>query len=228
MLVGDTNIYNELNVGKCFLSIDLKKANFQALHNFNPEIVMGCDNYEDLMDYFGGDDYFKHSKYTRQVIFGKLNPKRTIQYEKYLIKQLFQESKNEILKFLYDNTKLVSVKTDELIFHITDENIISKINLTDLKKEIKNNNNLDVHVEIFTLYRIVSENHNNVIVDGYKKVFYNDKNRYDLKNVSSIFFPQIYSFANGLEINEYDLYFNAEGQVAKFCNPLKLIGIYNK
>jgi hypothetical protein len=50
-------------------------------------------------------------------------------------------------------------------------------------------------------------------------------NRKDLKNVSSIFFPQIYAFANNLEINDMDLYFRAEDQTAMFLQPLKLVRV---
>ena len=226
--VGDLNIYNNSNTGKTFISIDLKKANFQALKNFNPEIVMNCESYDGLIEYFGGDDYFKKSKYTRQVIFGKLNPKRTIQYEKYLISTIFTHTQNHLFKYLYDNTELVTVKSDEIIFKISGD-MIEKINqdfLNMLKDEIKINNNLDVSIDAFYLSRIVCENHNGSIVDGYCKYYYLYPDyKCELKNVSSIFFPQIYAFYKGFELTDNDLYFRAEEQVAKFCNPLKLIGV---
>jgi hypothetical protein len=80
-------------------------------------------------------------------------------------------------------------------------------------------------VEAFKLSRIVCENHNGNTVDGYVRTFYLDDNRKDLKNVSSIFFPQIYAFANNLEINDMDLYFRAEDQTAMFLQPLKLVRV---
>lgn len=226
--VGDHNIYNGSNVGKFFISIDLKKANFQALKWFDKDIVLGAETYEELMDKFGGDDYFKKSKYTRQVIFGKLNPKRTIYFEKYLIGTIFTHPGNNLFRGLYNNTNLVTVKSDEIVFEIDTLTMIPKFDknfLSFLKDEIKENTGLDVSVEAFKLSRIVCENHNGNIVDGYIRTFYLDNNRQDLKNVSSIFFPQIYALANGLEITDKDLYFRAEDQIAKFCNPLTLIGI---
>ena len=70
------------------------------------------------MEKFGGDDYFKKSKYTRQVIFGKLNPKRTIYFEKYLIGTIFSHPENRLFRYLYDNTQLIIVKSDEIVFEI--------------------------------------------------------------------------------------------------------------
>ena len=229
--VGDYNIYNGDNVGRFFISIDLKKANFQTLKWFDKNIVCGAETYDELMDKFGGDDYFKKSKYTRQVIFGKLNPKKTITLEKYLIGKIFSHPDNHLFKCLYDKTTLVTVKSDEIVFEIEELDMIPKFDknfLAFLKDEIKQNNGLDVSVEAFHLSRIVCENHNGNIVDGYIRNFYLDKDRKDLKSVSSIFFPQIYAYANGLEITDMDLYFRAEDQTAKFCHPLKLIEIQGR
>ena len=225
--VGDLNIYNASNTGKIFLSIDLKKANFQALHDFNSCIVFNCKSYEELVALFGGDDYLKKSKYTRQVIFGKLNPKRTIQYEKYLIGTIFSNEKNHLFKYLYENSKLITVKSDEIIFDITNvlEDKIDCNFLEMLKDEIKKNNNLDVSVKAFHLSRLVFENHSGNIIDAYVRYFYLEPEySAELKNVSSIFFPQIYTHFKGLEPNENDLYFKAENQIAKFIYPLKYIG----
>ena len=39
--VSKNNVYNGENIGKNFLSVDLSKANFQALKYVNPDIVLG-------------------------------------------------------------------------------------------------------------------------------------------------------------------------------------------
>lgn len=224
--VGDLNIYNCSNVGHKFVSIDLKKANFQTLRHIDPEIVFGCKTYEDLMDKFGGDEYFKKSKYTRQVIFGKLNPKRTIHFEKRLMCDIFFDVNNDCFRELCDNTTLVTVKSDEIVFRLDKPDFEVTLEFLErVKSEIWLNHGLDVRVEAFHLGRIVCENHNGNTVDGYIRDFYLEDGRYDLKNVSSIFFPQIYAFMKGYELTEEDLVFRAEDQIAKFLNPLKLIKI---
>ena len=76
--VSSNNIYNQENIGSFFISIDLKKANFQVLKKIDKEIVMDADTYEDFIGKFTDSEYIKNSKYTRQVVFAKLNPKRHI------------------------------------------------------------------------------------------------------------------------------------------------------
>lgn len=221
--VRDLNIYNNENTGGIFVSIDLKKANFQALRYIDPEIVFGCETYEELMEMFGGDDYFKKSKYTRQVIFGKLNPKRTITVEKYLMYSICEDERNVNFRQLIENTELVTIKSDEIIFRVDPQKFeVTSGLLTSVMKEIKENNGLDVRAEVFKLERIVCTNHNGTTVDGYIRRFYLDGKRYDLKNVSSIFFPQVYAFCKGRPLlSDYDLVFRAEDQIAKFLHPLE-------
>ena len=78
------DIFKETFDGKVFLSIDMKKGNFTALHHYNPAIVGNKDTYEKFLGIFTDKEYFKDSKYIRQVVFGNVNPKRQVTYEKYL------------------------------------------------------------------------------------------------------------------------------------------------
>lgn len=77
---GKDNVFNEGNVGKYFISIDLKKANFQAMKYYNKDLVLGFNTYEEFMHNFTNLEYMIKSKYTRQVIFGNLNPKKQLKY----------------------------------------------------------------------------------------------------------------------------------------------------
>ena len=87
--VSKNNVYNGENIGKKFLSVDLSKANFQALRYVNPDIVLGAETYKDFISKFTNLDYVAMSKYSRQVIFGKLNVDRQITVEKYLINKIY-------------------------------------------------------------------------------------------------------------------------------------------
>ena len=89
---GDT--YKDKNIGKSFLSIDMKKANFNALVHygnetgkpFAPGLTQDIDkNWSQFMAMFTNIPYFATSKYIRQVVFGNCNPKRVIAYETYLM-----------------------------------------------------------------------------------------------------------------------------------------------
>ena len=55
----------------------------------DPEIVLNADTYQDFIKKFADSDYIAESKYCRQVIWGKLNPKRHITVEKYMIDKVY-------------------------------------------------------------------------------------------------------------------------------------------
>lgn len=222
----DLNIYNQSSVGKTFISIDLKKANFQALKWVNPDIVLDSDTYEDLIDSWGYDsEYMRTSKYTRQVIFGKLNPKRTITVEKYIMSKVYDVVMNDKVNFIneYDAT-LVAFKSDELIFEVSAENpVIGSEPLFKYLKQIINDKvGVDVHIDLFKVGRIECKNSNDITVDCYIRTNLLTGEE-KLKSASQIFYPQLYKIWKGMEIIDKDLVFMAEGQPAKFLNSLKVI-----
>ena len=208
----DINIYNQSSVGKTFLSIDLKKANFQALRKVG--VVKG-KTYEDFLSQWTDSEYFKKSKYTRQVIFGKLNPKRTIAVEKYIM----QEIKKWFESYKFKGLKLVAFKADELIYEITETN--PKGWEEHLEYEM---NSVDIRVEIFTIGRIECKNHNDITVDCYIRKCHTTGEE-TLKSASQIFYPQLYKIWKGQNISLIDQTFLAEGQLATFEYPLELVKI---
>ena len=123
--VSSNNIYNYENIGKRFLSVDLKRANYQTLNYVNKDILLQTSSYEEFIEKFTDIYYIKESKYTRQVIFGKLNPKRTITVEKY-ITNLIREKLN--LEF-----DLVSMSNDELVYNIP---LDSEIDIEEIRVRI--------------------------------------------------------------------------------------------
>lgn len=228
----DMNIYNQSSVGKTFVSIDLKKANFQALRFVNPDIVLEAETYEEFIDKFIGyeSEYFRTSKYTRQVIFGKLNPKRTITVEKFIMSKIYAFLMEDIMNITSEyDAKLVAFKSDELIFEVNSENpAVGTQPLFDYwKTQIKEKFDIDVHIDLFKVGRIETRNHNDVIVDCYIRTNLLTGEE-TLKSCSQIFYPQFYKIWKGKEedIRDYDLVFLAEGQLATFTYPLNLVGIY--
>lgn len=222
----DLNIYNQSSVGKTFISIDLKKANFQALKWVNPDIVLDSDTYEDLIDSWGYDsEYMRTSKYTRQVIFGKLNPKRTITVEKYIMSKVYDVVMNDKVNFINEyDAILVAFKSDELIFEVSAENPVigSEPLFKYLKQIIKDKVGVDVHIDLFKVNRIECKNSNDITVDCYIRTNLLTGEE-KLKSASQIFYPQLYKIWKGMEIIDKDLVFMAEGQPAKFLNSLKVI-----
>lgn len=78
-------IFKTSNDGKAFISIDMRKANFSSLQNYDKDIFDGADTWKKFISSFTDNKHIINSKYIRQVILGNCNPKRHIVYEKYLM-----------------------------------------------------------------------------------------------------------------------------------------------
>lgn len=203
------DIYKQINTGKMFVSIDLVKANYQALKYVNPEIVLNTENYNEFISEFTQYDYIKESKYIRQVIFGRMNPKRQIKVARYLIEL--------VTNFLLENkmieeTQIAMVSTDEIVFEVSDESAkeFAK-SYVEITKQIKEVLNINVDIEVFEL-KLLAERY-------YVKEFIN-KPGYQFACVPQIYFPQVFKKYHGLDIDEKDLVFKYEHQLAKFLNPV--------
>lgn len=201
-----SDVYQIPNDGKYFLSIDLRKANFQVLKNYNKDIVLGADTYEDMIAKFTDLEYIKSSKYIREVIFGCLNPARQVQMQKHFMKKIIQ--------YLIESGKKTA--TDFLVF-TNDEVVLAENGLIDpleceaLKQEIKEKLDLDVSVESFKLVAIGGKEYYVKELSTGKKSF---------KSIPAVYYPQIYKKYYGKEVNDTDLMFYFEHRLAKFFKPL--------
>ena len=219
----DRNIYNQECEGKIFLSIDLKKANFQALKFAG---VITDKSYDDFIDKFDKSFYFKKSKYTRQVIFGKLNPKRTITVEHYMMSLIFWQEK--VMKAInYVGGKVVAFKSDEIIWEL-DKQLKTRA-LKTIENVIKLELGFEVRAECFRIHDlgIVNSNGNKVsawvredLNAGYGPIS-GVPTEGVLKATSTTYFPQVYKLWKGYPLEDIDLYFYHEDQLATFLEPLR-------
>lgn len=199
------NAFNIDNVGKTLVSIDLVKANFQALKYVDKDIVLGCDTYKEFLSKFTDLDYMLNSKYLRQFIFRNLNHKRQMKVEKYLMFNLL----NGLLGDRINKEDIISLYTDEIIFELKENR---EIDLEELTAYIKNKFSLDVNIEVYKLSRLGDK--------GYYVKNFVSKEGKELACVPDIYYPQAYKKMYGLEVNDYDLMFVHEGLIAKFLEPL--------
>lgn len=209
--IPDRNIYNQEVDGHVFVSFDLKKANFQALKYAG---VINDETYEDMIDRFDHSFYFKKSKYSRQVIFGKLNPKRTITVEHYMMSQILNMEFEEMKAA---GAKTIAFKSDEIVWEI--QYPIHADILRKYEERIKNELHFDIRAECFVITRlpIVNSHGNNVTAYVRRNI---NTGEAVLKGVSTIFYPQIYKMWRGIELCDKDLMFFFEDQYAHFDNPL--------
>lgn len=228
--VTSNNIYNQDNIGHFFISIDLKKANFQTLRNIDKDIVFGCDTYEDFIGKFTNSEYFKESKYTREVVFGMMNPKRHITAEKYFITQIYYAI---LEKMPFLNNKIVSLSNDEIIFK--DEWLLynDKLKCFSMRKEIEEvcaKLGFEVHVEFFFLrgYNLVFKESHSVRKTFYRKEYIFTEGRFKLISAPLPYHSLIYKLYKGLETEEIDYHFDYEGMDARFYEEFDVEENFNK
>lgn len=200
-------LYCEENDNKKFISIDLRKANFNIM-NFYCKTLFKGKSWESFLEEFGASHYIQNSKYIRQVIFGACNPKKQIQAQT----ELMNHIANELDANGY---KIYSVVTDEIIIEFT--NRASYIQLKDLLKELKI---LGTSVYKVTKFKLTK----NAL--GYNKEILDSDNAYDLgkvifKCVDSDFMCQYIKYYYNEEIEERDLVFDYKGKVATFNYPIQ-------
>lgn len=212
--IGEHSYYTNETNGCKFVSIDLKKANFQALKYVG---VISDKTYGDFIERFDGSDYIKDSKYLRQVIFGKMNSGRIITIEKYIMEKIMSIS-DEVLP---PEFKLYSQNSDELVYKQTgnfygDIRIICAV----IEKAVLDNFGIEVRAEYVEVTKlpIVNCNGNNVDAFVRKNLITNEE---VLKKASTTFYPQIYKLWKGMEIEDMDLWVYTNDQCAKFFEPLR-------
>lgn len=89
--ISKRNLYIEENDGKRFISLDMKKANFSALHYYDTSIFGDAATWEEFISRFTDSSHIINSKYVRQVIMGACNPKRQITQEKLMMNVLLND-----------------------------------------------------------------------------------------------------------------------------------------
>lgn len=205
-----SSIFKECHTGKKLISIDLSKANFQAM-NFFDKKILEADSYEEFIRKYTDEEYIINSKYIRQVIFGNLNSKRLGTIEKYMIYQIVE--KLEPLGY-----KILLVTDDEIVLE-GDEDIYNNI------VNIVSNMPIKVAIELFVLKTLRNENGQPFKSDKfYVKEFisYTDKKNLDfeIKATDSTFYAQFFKLLTNQEINENDLVFVNNEFVAKYKEPI--------
>ncbi len=220
--VSKNNIYNMDNDEKYFISVDLRKANFQALKYVNPEIVKNAKTYEDFIGLYTDLDYIKTSKYTRQVVFGKLNPSRQVTVEHYLINKVFES----ICNFEhFDKEHLVSMSNDELVFVVDNKEILDNISEETIIEHISKTTDINVHIEKFQLkgYQLVNYR-NCVCTSFYRKIHFSDENDITLTCVPGTFHPIIWRLFTGQKLDKFDKFINYDkSTLCMIVDNLKIV-----
>ena len=211
-------VYKERNDKCYFLSIDLVKANYQALKYYTrkikhipkskSDIVLGTDTFQEFISKFTEESYFKEAKKFRQIIFGNINPKRQQKIQKYLI--------NHILAFLLDGnyfqeSDLKDYSSDEIVFEVDKSFDIHYV------KNIlfKNFPDIELHIDKYQLILLKQNDVQPIFIRKFP-------NKIDFKSVESSIMPQCIKHIKNMPLNDYDLmFYHSNGMLAKYITPVK-------
>ena len=200
------DVFKKNNIGKEFISFDIKKANFNALRKFDLTIFDYAPTWEDFLRKFTDVEYIINSKYIREVIFGNCNPKRITTYEKYLMS-----------KFL----TMCNFQIPDIKFYSNDEVIVSGyfwfLDIMDSYTDRVNlfsNMYVPIRTERFVLAPVMQDGK---IVGYNRKVFVTDtKTKNDFKCIDAKMYPFVLRALKGEPITDDDLVFDFEGSLAKY------------
>lgn len=205
-------LYTKENDGKTFISLDMKKANFSSLHHYSSEIFKNCSTWEEFVKTFTESEHIIKSKYIRQVIMGACNPKKQIQYERYLM--------NELLKSLHKaipTLQVFSLGDDEIILN-TDE---CEYCLKDIYKILKSHPvGRYIKLTMFDLNEIPG-------TEGWIKQIYNLDTAFDaedkveFKCLNADVFHQIVKHYFNEVIEPNDLVFYHNGELATYLKEVE-------
>ena len=212
------DIFKDTNDGRVFVSIDMIKGNFTALHHYNPNIVKGCDTYEDFIRTFTDVSHFVESKDIRQVVFGNVIPKRQVAYEKYLMDMVLTELlKTGVVK--PENVEFFS--TDEIVLAVPDEMLCDRMVNEEFYNSVMNvvkwakENNINVRGEFFELRKIPGTH-------GYVKKFMMGKDGVDFKCLDFLTMPFVLRAYQGEQPNDMDKIFLYEGKKVLLIEDIKI------
>lgn len=192
------DIFKPSNDEKCFISIDMKKANFSSLCHYNADIFGGASFWEEFIGRYTDNQHIINSKYIRQVILGNCNPKRHITYEKYLM--------DGALTYLTE----VFISMDRVVFFSNDEIVVDVSDMDKNKQErivfaIRNGMKdmpVPLKTEMFILHKIVR-------TDGYYKeiIDENGNTEIEFKCLDNYALPFVLRKFLGEDVTESDRVF---------------------
>lgn len=200
-----STIFKECHTGKELISIDLSKANFQAMNYFDKEIL-NANTYREFVSRYTNLEHILNSKYIRQIIFGNLT-KRIDTVELFMTYQIVEKLEKLGLT-------IILVKNDEVVLEGNNDIYDTCVKLV---QELP----FDVAVEHFILKVLRNEYNQPFKSDKFfVKEFLNftdeKKNSFEIKATDSTFYSQFYKLLKGMEILENDLVFINEGFVAMY------------
>ena len=210
-----SSIFKVTNNNGFFVSIDMVKGNFTALHHYDKRIVGDKDSYEDFIRMFTDKKHFVESKYIRQVVFGNVNPRRQVTYEQFLMDKVLSKCfeygiGRPFVEFFSADEIVLSVPNDMVSYGMINSNFVEKIeSVVDWAKS----EGINVRCEFFMLRAIEG-------TDGYMKIYQHNKSGVDFKCLNFLNFPFVLRKFYNEDVQDNDRVFVYEGRLAKLVEDV--------
>lgn len=198
------DIFKPSNIGKAFISLDMKKANFSSLKAYDPTIFGNAETWEDFIRKFTDSEYIVSSKYIREVIMGNCNPSRVITYEKHITDTIL----TKLLAAGIDVESIVFFSNDEIVIDVNKNPLVILAHIEEVLPTVE----VPIRVEQFTLSAVKK---NNKIIGYIKELF---DGSYDFKCFNNQDLLLVMRKLQNEEIRQSDLVFENEGFLAKYID----------
>ena len=202
------DIFKPSNIGKTFISLDMKKANFSSLKAYDPTIFDNAETWEDFIRKFTDSEYIVNSKYIREVIMGNCNPSRVITYEKHITDTIL----TKLIAAGINIEDVVFFSNDEIIIDINSDPLVILAHIEEVLPDVE----VPIRIEQFKLSAVKK---NNKII-GYIKELVDGT--YDFKCFNNQDLLLVMRNLQNEEIRQSDLVFENEGFLAKYIDTPKI------
>lgn len=210
-------LYKDENVGKTFISLDVRQGNYSALvhcaKKHSVEILAGVKpeyGWEKFVSHYTDIEYIRDNKFIREMVIGKINSKAVALYIKGTFLKMLGEMRNAgVLNNVIE--RAVALNTDEIVINTKDMPTEIRA-LYDYTQALNNlGQSLPLRFEYFKLGRALG-------TDGYiKRIWTDDKNTKDVikcaSRNNSLF---IMRKLKGEQPTEEDKMFVVDGLLAKY------------
>lgn len=202
------DIYHQSNIGHCFISLDIKKANFNCLSQYDTSIFDNAETWEDFIKKFTTNECVIASKNVREIIMGQCNPSRVITYEKYYTDNIL----TGLLEDGIPAKNIVYFSNDEIVVDITDLEPTTAFALAAIRSPVP------LRIEQFVLKGVRDTSNNKTL--GYIREM--SDGTYGFKCFNHYNLPLVLRLLNHEEVTNNDIVFEHEGILSKFIEIPKI------